>query len=77
MSAADPLLTPAETAAELGLAVKTLANKRSHPERYGPGPRYVKAGRYVRYRRSAIDRWIEANTHDRTPMPDRARRRAS
>lgn len=75
MAAADPLLTPAQVGLDLGLSVRTLANKRSNPERYGPGPRYVKVGRLVRYQRSAIDRWIEQNTHDCTPVPELTRRR--
>lgn len=71
------LLTPVEVAAELGMAPRTLANKRSNPDRHGAGPRFVKVGRLVRYRRADLESWLAANAHDRTPMPDRGRRRAS
>jgi len=58
----DPLLTPKQVQAQYGIAQKTLANYRWQ----GIGPEYVKAhpGQYgrVRYRRSAIDAWLNAHT---------------
>jgi excisionase family DNA binding protein len=30
----------------------------------GGGPRFVKVGRHVRYRRADVERWLEVNTHD-------------
>jgi predicted DNA-binding transcriptional regulator AlpA len=36
--------------------------------RNGQGPEYIKIGKNVRYRRSAIDEWLE----DRTVTPRRA-----
>lgn len=35
----------------------------------GTGPRYVKLGRRVYYRRADIDAWIEANVYTRTDRP--------
>lgn len=58
----DPLLTPAQVEAQYGISRKTLSNYRWQ----GIGPKYVKAhpgqsGR-VKYRRSAVDAWLEAST---------------
>jgi excisionase family DNA binding protein len=55
---AAPLVRPDEFAAELGIPGKTLAEWRSR----GLGPAYVKVGRHVRYRREAIDKWLEGQT---------------
>jgi predicted DNA-binding transcriptional regulator AlpA len=69
------LLTPAEVAERLGVSQKTLANWRSCPSCAPSGsPRFVKVGRQVRYRRSDLERWLDANAHDRTPVPARGRR---
>jgi predicted DNA-binding transcriptional regulator AlpA len=57
--AADPLVPPPELATELGVPVKTLAEWRSR----GLGPSYVRVGRHVRYRREAINLWLDAQTH--------------
>ena len=35
----------------------------------GTGPRYVKLGRRVYYRRADIEAWIEANVYTRTDRP--------
>lgn len=51
--AEDPLVTPAELAAELKIPVSTLYVWRSR----GQGPKPFKAGRHVRYRRSSITLW--------------------
>ena len=32
----------------------------------GGGPRYAKLGRAVRYRRAALDEWLEANEQNHT-----------
>jgi hypothetical protein len=37
----------------------------------GKGPRYVKFGRHVRYRRSDLDAWIEAHTVEPSKPEDR------
>ncbi|WP_308281982.1 helix-turn-helix transcriptional regulator [Dietzia aurantiaca] len=59
------LLTPQELAGELGMAVTALAQWRYR----GQGPRFIKEGRWVRYRRSDVDAWIADRVHDRTDRP--------
>jgi excisionase family DNA binding protein len=49
------VLTAAEAADYLRYPVETLRRWRA----LGEGPRFVKAGRHVRYRRAALDRWLE------------------
>lgn len=58
----DLLLKPAEVAAYLGTSVGSLAQQRYR----GQGPRFIKTGKLVRYRRSDIAAWLEANTHQQT-----------
>ena len=58
----DQLLSPKQVHAEYGIAPQTLANYRWQ----GIGPAYVKTnpskyGR-VKYRRSAIEAWLNAQT---------------
>ena len=56
-SASQALITPQALAAELGVGmpfVRKLAYERRLP--------VVKVGRYVRFKRSDIDRWLEQNT---------------
>lgn len=57
----DPLLTPAEASEYLGVSVDTLSVWRC-VGRYGIP--YVKIGRLVKYRRSALDTFINSRTHD-------------
>ncbi len=57
-SAAAPLVSSNELAGELGIPVKTLAEWRSRRI----GPSYVRVGRHVRYRREAIDAWLDTQT---------------
>ena len=49
-------LTPAEAAALLGIRIETLCRWRTR----GYGPEYFRSetGRWVRYRRSAVDAWL-------------------
>lgn len=47
-----------QLAAELGVAAVTLKSWRVH----GTGPDFVKVGRLVRYRRSAVERWLASRT---------------
>jgi hypothetical protein len=55
------LMTPEETADELQVKPKTLANQRSAKV----GPPYIKlSGGIVRYSRKAVRQWLEANTID-------------
>lgn len=61
----DRLLTTAETADWLNVNEQTLRNWRTT----GGGPPAVKVGRHVRYRPSAVNAWLDANTETRTPSP--------
>jgi predicted DNA-binding transcriptional regulator AlpA len=54
----DALLTPPTCAAYLGLSVLTLADFRCR----GVGPNFIKCGASVRYRRSAVEAWLESRT---------------
>jgi len=54
----DPLLTPAEAGAVLRKPVATLTDWRYR--RYGPD--YVRMGRSIYYRLSALDRWVATHT---------------
>ena len=58
-AAADPLRTPAETAAMLHLKVQTLSVWRT-TQRYALP--YVKVGSRILYRQSAIDAFLAART---------------
>ena len=55
------LITQAELAAELQIAEKTVENWRW----LGQGPRYVKVGSRVRYRRRDVDRWLDKRVRGR------------
>lgn len=46
----------------LDVPVGTLANWRYQ----GRGPRFVKVGRHVRYRRSDVEAWLERNAREST-----------
>jgi excisionase family DNA binding protein len=50
------LLNQREAAELLSISERTLERKRVE----GTGPRYVKAGRSVRYRQSDIETWINS-----------------
>lgn len=54
----DRLLNEKEAADLTGLAIRTLQAWRVR----GEGPRFVKVGRAVRYRRRDVVAWIEQNT---------------
>jgi excisionase family DNA binding protein len=51
----DPLLKPPEVAEHFGLSERTLEYWRYA----GRGPAYVRLGRHVRYRASAVERFLE------------------
>jgi excisionase family DNA binding protein len=53
------LLRPPEVAEVTGLSVHTLAVWRTKNE----GPRYVKVGRFVRYRSEDLDAWLESRAY--------------
>lgn len=54
----DELLTATQVAVEYQKSEGSLANMRSA----GIGPEFVKVGRSVRYRRSAVEAWVAACT---------------
>lgn len=51
----ERLLSVAEVATYLGVPVKTLYQWRHK----GVGPRAMRVGRHLRYRRSELDRWLD------------------
>lgn len=55
----DRPATPGEVAEYLGTSVAALAQHRYR----GTGPAFIKAGRKVLYRWSAVEDWLNANTH--------------
>ena len=70
----DPLLTEREAADYLTISVYWLQKMRSQG---GPGPAATYIGRAVRYRRSALDRFIDENSEQcGAPVPVRRERRA-
>lgn len=56
---AEKLITQEELADLAGVAVGTVENWRYKQDE---GPDYVKVGRLVRYRPSAVEKWLAANT---------------
>lgn len=52
------LLKPPEVAGDARVSVHTLAVWRTKNE----GPRYVKVGRFVRYRPEDVEAWLESRT---------------
>ncbi len=58
----DPLLTEGDLARELQVRANYLAKLRVR----GDGPRFVKLGGKVRYRRSALQAWLEARERSST-----------
>ena len=63
---ADALLTEAEASDLLGLSTRTLQAWRAQ----GIGPRFVRAGRAIRYRRRDLIAWIERNSVSSRASPD-------
>lgn len=65
----DPLYDTAAAAAYLDTAPSTLMKHRV----IGGGPEFVRIGRLVKYRQSALERFIEAGrrrtTSDTEPLP--------
>jgi excisionase family DNA binding protein len=58
----DQVWDDERTGEYLTVPVGTLANWRYQ----GKGPRFVKIGRHVRYRRSDVEAWLEANVREST-----------
>lgn len=55
----DPLWDPKVAATYLHLAVLTLADLRCK----GGGPEFCRAGRLIRYRKSALDAWLSSRSY--------------
>jgi excisionase family DNA binding protein len=55
---AEPLLMEVQAAKFLSVSVRTLQNWRIKQS----GPPFIRIGRAVRYRRSDLSTWIDANT---------------
>jgi excisionase family DNA binding protein len=56
----DPLFTPPEAAAYIGVSENTLSVWRCVGRYAIP---FIKVGRLVRYRASDLDAWLESRTH--------------
>lgn len=56
------LSDPSELAAYLVVPERTLAKWRS----LGTGPKFIRMGRHVRYRRADVEAWLEDQTRTRT-----------
>jgi excisionase family DNA binding protein len=56
------MFTPAEAATYLKYPEETLRRWRS----LGTGPKYIKAGRHIRYRKASLDRWVEEREREGT-----------
>lgn len=61
-------LTQAEAADLLRMSPRTLERHRLA----GTGPKFIKAGRRVLYRRADLEAWAEANTFSSTAEADAA-----
>lgn len=61
MELSDRLMTLSEVAEMLGVPVATLYRWRHR----GEGPRGYRIGRHVRYRRAAVDAWVETQADHR------------
>ncbi len=63
MDSTDRLMTLAELSEMLGIPVNTLYGWRCR----GEGPPGYRIGRHIRYRRAAVETWLETQTdHERT-----------
>ena len=58
----QPLAASAEVAEVLGIPEKTLREWRSR----GVGPDYLKVGRYVRYRWTTVNAWLDTREQGKT-----------
>ncbi len=60
MDQRKPLGTTPEVAAYLGVPIQTMHTWRTK----GVGPRGIRVGKYVRYRWSDVDAWLESQADD-------------
>lgn len=63
------LLTIADVAAQLGVAVKTVYQWRARPVPYGPTA--IKVGKYLRWKPEVVDAWIDAQQPEGNVTPIR------
>ena len=73
MTDVEHLLTTAEAAEIVRLSQPHLEKMRV----YGRGPRFVRLGRAIRYRRADLMVWVEASLIGSTSEADRARKPAA
>lgn len=64
----EALLTPTQLAEMLVVPAGTLVQWRHK----GTGPRSIKVGRHVRYRRSDVEKWLEKQQSASAAAPRRA-----
>ena len=64
---ADDLLDQEQLARLIGTSRNNLAQLRFR----GTGPRYIKRGRIILYRRSAVDEWLDAGERTSTSAAPR------
>lgn len=62
VASGDPLLTIEQAAEYLAIPKATLYTWRTR--RAGFGPRAVKLGKHLRYRRSDLDAWVEQHLEE-------------
>lgn len=60
-STAEPLLTPDQVAAVLGVPKTTLFRWRVDQK----GPLGIRVGKHLRFRQSEVDRWLDEHTDTR------------
>ncbi|MBU4214304.1 MAG: helix-turn-helix domain-containing protein [Actinobacteria bacterium] len=60
-SMAEPLLTPDQVAAVLGVPKTTLFRWRVDAK----GPLGIRVGKHLRFRQSEVDRWLDEHTDTR------------
>lgn len=58
----EKLMNPQDVSTYLGVPVVTLYGWRSR----GDGPRAMRVGRHLRYRRSDIDKWLDGHSDPRS-----------
>lgn len=58
----DPLMKPADAAAYLNIPLGTLGQWRVN----GVGPKYIRVVGSIRYRKSALERFLKANLQETT-----------
>lgn len=71
----DPLFTTQEAARVVGLASSTLETWRSRPPRDTVPPPFLRLGRAIRYRRSALTAWLGDREFTNTTAADERTRR--